>query len=325
MKILIIDDSDSKYSAISNAIKSMTGRKNLKIQHSKDVADASRKCKLTRFDLIILDVCLPISSDKEAVPAGGIQFLRSLHDQRSLKHPRKLIGLTAYSDNIEQYKSDFANECYTLIYYEPSSVDWVNKLSTVVGQSCDVQYKSLKKGIGENEKLALLETIIVFIVLFIVVLNVFFSIGLSPTSRTLLFWLCGILSGILFGSKTKSQFKISIPGFCFTTAGAAALSLGCLLMLHHLSREHFPVGIFTVTGYADSIAQLSQENIEVPIDGNGATAQTFLKASSLVVIFPKDSEMARVVIKSDENKLLFSGILRYVPGVIQEIVLDKLD
>lgn len=320
MKVLIIEDNTEKRKAITQVLESTGHGKKLHYDCAVNISDASQKCRKKKYDLVVLDMRLPIAEGKEPSESAGVVFLNNLKNQRALKRPSRLVGLTAYSESLVRYKKVFEDDCYTLIQYDVSSMDWINQLSSVLAQASDAVVKSSEKERKCGSFLfKTLNLVVGIVALAVAVAAIFIPVALTPTSRTVLFFICACLCGLLFGSAVQSRFTFRLPGFCFTTVGAAAVFMGCIVLLHHLNTESVPLGVFRLRNSNGDPAEILLNNVTVELAGTGARAQLFAKGSELVILFPYGEESADVRISDINEQEIFIGSLRYTPRLIQEV------
>jgi hypothetical protein len=235
------------------------------------------------------------------------------------------VGLTAFSEAFDQYRTAFESDCYTLIRYDPTSSEWASRLATAVAQAMDAQKRSGGSRFGRRIPVPRsLDVVVVVVGLLVAVAAAFFPVGLTPTSRTVVFALCACLCGIVFGSKANSRFTMNLPGLCFTTAGAAAVLFGSMVMLHHLTARKLSIGVYQIRSSVGTPAFVQQESVIVETGANGTAAGVFIRGSEMLIVFPSDEECVVVRMEDREGKEGFAGPVLYTPGVVQELALTAV-
>ena len=128
VSILIVDDDEQKLSEIVAGLEAQVVAIDPEIVTAKNAVEAKRLLRSTQFDLVILDVALPARKDAEIDPSGGIKLLREVLT-RNLYHPPKyVIGLTALQDVYQTAASEFAEDLWSLIFYDSASDEWLGRI-----------------------------------------------------------------------------------------------------------------------------------------------------------------------------------------------------
>jgi DNA-binding response OmpR family regulator len=86
MNILIVDDNNDKIAKIVSVINTVS--ENFNIDTVIDSISAQIQLKQTKYDLLILDLLLPIRPSQEPVPNGGELLLKEITRNKTLKTPR---------------------------------------------------------------------------------------------------------------------------------------------------------------------------------------------------------------------------------------------
>jgi CheY-like chemotaxis protein len=313
MKILIVDDYNKKVDNIRDTIKSAYGGRAMKIDISDNIHSASRKVADNKYDLVVLDINIPITKGKKPQKDGGIRLLENIRRDKRLNRPNRLVGLTGYSDCFMQYVDEFKKDDYHLIKYSNASTDWQRPLGNIINQISDLSLETPKVPINRDS----IDIIIMFIIIGIIICSIFMPISYSPTQRTMLFFVSSLLLAILFGKNAQTKFKLKLPGLLFSTAGAAGLAMGCIFLLHHLSSPNIAIGIYEVFNEKGEKVTINNKDIQIPVGINAKTPEIFTKNNSLIVIFPKGHEKISVEIKN------YSGDIKYTVNNKQKLTLGK--
>lgn len=136
MKILCIEDNQEKYDNIYKQIKSIVPE--LTIEWVENGNDGLRRLYSENYDLLILDMSLPINSFSEAkVMLYGESILNEI--KRSKKNI-KVIVVTGFdqfeyknerltfTELDDRLKKRYGNYLLEMIYYDQLSVEWSNTL-----------------------------------------------------------------------------------------------------------------------------------------------------------------------------------------------------
>lgn len=128
IKILVVEDDQDKLRRVSLALTSVAGCSIDQIQDARDVAAARRILRDQQFDLLVLDISVPLRSDLEPDRQGGLQLLNELTERELYRRPTHILGLTAYEDTAELAEAKFRSEAFILVRYASSSTDWEEPL-----------------------------------------------------------------------------------------------------------------------------------------------------------------------------------------------------
>lgn len=132
MKILILDDDDSKISEIRDVIVDGCGLEDTCITAVGSQFACSKELRENYYDLLILDLVVPLKDDEEPDKDEGPKFIRQLYNENLANIPNEILGLSSYDEIAEKVKDDFEDRLWYLLKYEKSSNDWKNKLKAKI-------------------------------------------------------------------------------------------------------------------------------------------------------------------------------------------------
>jgi len=128
IKILIVEDNATKLQKITHALMQVEGVDIADITNVVDATGAKRQLKDTFFDLLILDIAIPERIDQEVSQHGGIELLNEVLARDRYKQPAHVVGMTSFEKIYTQATEHFSRESFTVIYYDPTSDDWSQKI-----------------------------------------------------------------------------------------------------------------------------------------------------------------------------------------------------
>lgn len=136
IKILILDDSDRKIDYIKKILLEGCGLLEENITVAKSVAAGRTEVSREYFDLVLLDLVLPILQDEEPMDNGGLSFIREIMtaDAR-VKIPTQIIGLTEKEYAYEKEKEEFQKLLFSVIQCKQGDYEWVGDLKQAVNYS----------------------------------------------------------------------------------------------------------------------------------------------------------------------------------------------
>lgn len=125
IKLLIIDDDEKRKDRLIKVLLSQSQSNFIDVKYC-DTADKARElCKNNRYDVLVLDVCLPKKNGYTATKKEGIKLLKDLNTNPKYFLPTKVIGITAVIDSIDDFRSEFMS--YTSVVYEATinNAKWI--------------------------------------------------------------------------------------------------------------------------------------------------------------------------------------------------------
>jgi CheY-like chemotaxis protein len=127
-RILIIEDNIDKLNRVKEVLA--TFGDSITIDHCKSIDKASFALKNNdQYDLMILDISVPLSSNGVISKYGGVKFLNSICKRKDLNRPKEIIGLTQYKDVFEKSNPTFEKNLIYLIRYMANGYKWEEQLS----------------------------------------------------------------------------------------------------------------------------------------------------------------------------------------------------
>ncbi len=124
VRILMVEDDTAKASSVVQELEATFGVSVLTFVRTQSVAEAMTQLEQYPFDLLIVDLSLPLRAGSEPVPRGGLRLLEALADRRDLHTPSHIVGLTAYAEIAVEQAQSFREWGWVLTHYDPSSEAW---------------------------------------------------------------------------------------------------------------------------------------------------------------------------------------------------------
>lgn len=130
--ILIIDDDKNRNNEINTRLSSEI---NSDFYSAHTLSEARRLLKKNHYTAIILDMALPLYEDSENIEHNaGILLLNEIQRGR-YKTPNRIIGITAFKDNLREKEEKFSTLGFSLHYSPPGDMSWINKAITQIKYS----------------------------------------------------------------------------------------------------------------------------------------------------------------------------------------------
>lgn len=131
MNILLVEDKQEKVIELK-ALLSELNITNFSLKHAKDAAECLDFLETTKYDILILDICIPnnYSSDQPSIQSGK-DLLYQINTDPELFKPGLIVGLTAEITRLDEIKQLFEKEIWKLFEYNSSSTQWKIELTSL--------------------------------------------------------------------------------------------------------------------------------------------------------------------------------------------------
>jgi len=131
MKALIVEDDSTKLQLVASVLRhSASGE--IEIETANDVGQAKRLLTQNQFDIVVLDISLPIMAGEDSTPLAGLELMEEVSRRPKYKKPGHIVGLTAYPALYTDSLPRFNNELWSLVYFDRTSEEWSDQLSRKV-------------------------------------------------------------------------------------------------------------------------------------------------------------------------------------------------
>lgn len=136
IKILILDDSDRKIDKIKQVLLEGCGLHEDDIEVANSVATGRMAITKDYFDLVLLDLVLPLFENEEPQEDGGLSFIRDIMSADGrIKIPTQIIGLTEKENAYNKEKEEFQSLLFNVIHCKQSDVEWISQVKQAVNYS----------------------------------------------------------------------------------------------------------------------------------------------------------------------------------------------
>lgn len=132
IKILVVEDERDKLRAVMAGLLSLGGVTDQNISKARDANEAKHWLRTDHYDLMILDISIPETSDLDPRPNGGLLLLDEILERDIYHKPREVVGLTAFSDAQDASIARFNSELWTVLHYTTNSDEWLVQLKRKV-------------------------------------------------------------------------------------------------------------------------------------------------------------------------------------------------
>lgn len=132
IKILIIEDNIEKLKKIISFLNSVCNIPDEEIHYADNVRSGREFMIKNQYDLLILDLVLPINEGEDPSPRIGSNFLDEIHYNPNINIPIHIIGLTEFDEVFRDYHNQFDDKLWGLINFQLQNNDWEQKLKSKV-------------------------------------------------------------------------------------------------------------------------------------------------------------------------------------------------
>ena len=128
-----MDDTPDKTAKIKSVLMERCLLKEEEIDWAGSINSGRKKLASTVYDLLILDLVMPINDGDEVEAKGNSEnFIDELSRVGRLHKPVYIIALTQYEEKVEKHKQSHANKLWKLIHYDLKKTDWEDVLQEAV-------------------------------------------------------------------------------------------------------------------------------------------------------------------------------------------------
>ena len=118
MKILIADDASQKIGVIKNTLKELPEYNSLSIDHVLDLNEAKQRLVSEYYDLLILDLNMPLEIGEPPNMKAGAEFVDEIIDTDRIKKPIDIIVLSAFDESVQEFKRQVARAGFVIVQYD---------------------------------------------------------------------------------------------------------------------------------------------------------------------------------------------------------------
>ncbi|ELJ8533668.1 response regulator [Vibrio cholerae] len=132
IKVLIVDDNTLRIKKLKIALAKLNSQEYLRVDEALCASDAKKLMKITKYDLLVLDVVLPRRKGDTPQASEGIKTLRDIHEKDAYFSPTKIIGITAFISDMGNFSDEFYDRTSIILEATANSLSWVKKISNNV-------------------------------------------------------------------------------------------------------------------------------------------------------------------------------------------------
>jgi predicted acylesterase/phospholipase RssA/CheY-like chemotaxis protein len=133
IRILLVDDDVEKSQSVEDVIRECLGSTQCAVERVATYVDALEALETQQYDILVVDLKLPRDSGASAETYLGADLVRRLSDVNPrLRHPKYVVGLTAFPEGCDAFGEHFEQEGWDLLAYSSASEEWRRRLSRLL-------------------------------------------------------------------------------------------------------------------------------------------------------------------------------------------------
>ncbi len=152
MRVLIMDDTPEKTEKIKSVLTGKCLLSESEITIAKSINSGRRLLSGNRYDLLILDLVMPVNDGEEVGAEGQSEgFVDEMSRVGRLNKPIYIIALSQYEQKIEENKRAYSKKLWKLIHYNLKETDWEDVLQDAVDTIIETKKMLLEAMKKENK------------------------------------------------------------------------------------------------------------------------------------------------------------------------------
>ncbi len=125
MNILLVDDNREKLRAVVEYMVNECGVTRECIEVAQSGFAARTALRSQNFDLLVLDILLPLRDEDLATPARtSLDLLVDIHSGKIENPPGRILGFTGHENLPPEVFASFRENAWSVIKYDPTEVGW---------------------------------------------------------------------------------------------------------------------------------------------------------------------------------------------------------
>jgi nucleoside phosphorylase len=129
MKILLVEDSDPKASSVETVLRAAIPNGAIVCHRAKSFRGAVKQLEEDTYDLLLLDLVIPIRDEEAPSEKGGKQVLSEILDGATCHPPSHIICLTDFDSVADQLRDEAGRNLIHIVVYDETGDKWREPLS----------------------------------------------------------------------------------------------------------------------------------------------------------------------------------------------------
>lgn len=132
MRILIVDDDEDRAVKLIAHLVAYAGCTRGDVDVESNGMSARDALAAATYDLLVLDVVLPLRTGDEPNEQVAVSLLTELSETTKLRKPKHIVGLTAYEVAERENAQDFTSRSWVLVRENSLNDDWMQTIGSAV-------------------------------------------------------------------------------------------------------------------------------------------------------------------------------------------------
>lgn len=127
LQILVVDDNSLRTAAIREISRDLQYQDN-QLEYVESVIDAKKALLRTKYDVMILDLVLPLRVGDEPQNRGGQELLQEITQLANFNIPRHIVVVSEFDTALTELGKISDQLVFTAIKYDPTVTEWRSRL-----------------------------------------------------------------------------------------------------------------------------------------------------------------------------------------------------
>jgi CheY-like chemotaxis protein len=132
MRILIVDDNAARYRVLRRTLSEAGLVDRVTIDIVSCTNDARDRLERTQYDLMVLDILIPLRNAEEPNERAAIDLLTEVVVSEGFYKPGHIVGLTSDASTADRVNPNFSEYLWTIVRYSPTNDSWAGQITACV-------------------------------------------------------------------------------------------------------------------------------------------------------------------------------------------------
>ena len=147
VSVLIVEDDPNKLSRIKRVFDDLD-RGDVVTHDLGNTTDAIKWLQGNHCDVLVLDLHIPLRHGEDPRKQGGEQLIRKLlRADSQCSIPSQAVGLTAYEELRDEFRSHFEREGWVIAKYDQTSKEWEETVANTVRREAFASKGDVRRGV----------------------------------------------------------------------------------------------------------------------------------------------------------------------------------
>jgi len=133
IKVLVVEDNKYKIENYKQILRPLENEFEI-LTYSDSTIHAKKELARQKFDVMILDIALPLRSGEPPIMDAGLALFIELQYSSNMNMPDHIIAITEYQNVFDKNICEFNNNLISFLKYEASSDEWRSRITNLLNQ-----------------------------------------------------------------------------------------------------------------------------------------------------------------------------------------------